>query len=97
MRFSATGWFWPARPRRWKPPWTVASTRAARALEASGRYKAALQAAGSQAVATAYTDLTALKKDPKTQPWVTTPNAGRPGREGTASGRGLRSGWGRRD
>ena len=39
-------------------------------LEASGRYKAALQAAGSQAVATAYADLTALKKDPKTQPRV---------------------------
>ncbi len=34
-------------------------------LEASGRYKAALQAAGSRAVATAYADLNALKQDPK--------------------------------
>ena len=34
-------------------------------LETSGRYKAALQAAGSQAAATAYADLNALKRDPK--------------------------------
>ncbi len=34
-------------------------------LENSGRYKAAIQAAGSQFVATAYADLTALKTDPK--------------------------------
>ena len=34
-------------------------------LEASVRYKAALQAAGSQGVATAYADLTALKNNPK--------------------------------
>ncbi len=34
-------------------------------LEKSGRYRAALQAAGSQAAATAYADLNALKQDPK--------------------------------
>jgi hypothetical protein len=34
-------------------------------LEASGRYRAALQAAGSRAAATAYADLKTLKQDPK--------------------------------